>query len=81
MRILVKKQQSNQKFKKTRLNYQHKVKTMNDIEAISEKITGKEIVATDIVYGEDILVLHLHDGSSVEIIIDSIYLEEPTYDD
>ena len=54
---------------------------MNDIEAISEKITGKEIVATDIVYGEDILVLHLHDGSSVEIIIDSIYLEEPTYDD
>jgi len=54
---------------------------MNDIQKISEELIGKEITAVDVVYGEDILILHLQDGSVLEIIIDAIYLDSPDYDD
>jgi len=48
-----------------------------DIQEISKHIVGKTIDAVDVVYGEDSMVIYLDDGSSVELIIDSIYANVP----
>ena len=81
MPLMVSKRQSRKRAEKIKLSYQHKVRIMNDIQKISEELIGKEITAVDVVYGEDILILHLQDGSVLEIIIDAIYLDSPDYDD
>ena len=52
-----------------------------NIETIAEHITGKVIDAVDVVYGEDTLTLWLDDGTSVEMIIDSIFANIPDLDD
>jgi hypothetical protein len=52
-----------------------------DISEIAEHMTGKQIEAIDVVYGEDILTIYLSDGSDVELIVDSIYCNVPDLDD
>ena len=59
-----------------------------DINKIAKHMEGKIITDVQVVYGEDTLVIYLSDESglitSVELIIDSIYLnndEEPEEDD
>lgn len=52
-----------------------------DIHQIAEHMTGKIIDAVDVVYGEDTIVIYLEDGSDVELVLDSIYLNEPATDD
>ena len=59
-----------------------------DITKIAKHMEGKIITDVQVVYGEDTLVIYLSDESglitSVELIIDSIYLnndEEPEEDD
>jgi hypothetical protein len=54
---------------------------MNDIDDIANLLIGKTIEDCTVVWGEDTLTLFLSDGSSVEIIIDSIYAEVPELDD
>ena len=66
---------------KTRVGYQHIRKIQMNIETIAEHITGKVIDAVDVVYGEDTLTLWLDDGTSVEMIIDSIFANIPDLDD
>jgi len=51
------------------------------IQEIAEHITGKMIDAVDVVYGEDTMVIYLDDGSSVELVVDSIYANMPDLDD
>ena len=81
MPCLVPKQQVRKARKKIKLNYQHKVRIMNDIQKIADELVGKEITAIDVVYGEDTMVIHFQDGSVLEVIIDAIYLDAPDYDD
>lgn len=52
-----------------------------DIEEIGDRITGKQIMSVDITYGEDTMTIHFDDGSVLEIIVDSIYLDTLDYDD
>lgn len=54
---------------------------MNNIDEIADHLVGKTIEDATVVWGEDTLTLFLSDGSSIEIIIDSIYAEIPQLDD
>ncbi len=54
---------------------------MNNIQEISKHIVGKTIDEVDIVYGEDTMVIYLDDGSSIELIVDSIHANIPDLDD
>ena len=67
--------------KKIQLGYQHLRTQEMDIQQISEHIVGKTIDAVDVVYGEDTMVIYLNDGSSIELIVDSIYANIPDLDD
>lgn len=53
---------------------------MADINKIAKHMEGKIISDVQVVYGEDTLVIYLSDESglitSVELIVDSIYLNE-----
>lgn len=80
MRFVVTKQQFDKIRDKVKLGYQHKVEIM-EINEIAERIVGKEIVNVDVTYGEDTLTLYFSDGSVLEIIVDSIYLDSLDYDD
>lgn len=52
-----------------------------DIDEIAEVMTGKMIEEVLVTYGEDTMTLYLSDGSSIEIVIDSIYADIPELDD
>lgn len=50
-----------------------------DISKIAKRIEGKRIEEVQVVYGEDILILTVSDEGevfNVEIVVDSIYLED-----
>ena len=52
-----------------------------DVHTIALHMQNKTIDAVDIVQGESELIIHLSDGSSVELIIDSIYMNIQDLDD
>jgi len=52
-----------------------------DIDEIAEVMTGKLIEEVMVTFGEDTMTLFLSDGSSIEIVIDSIYADIPELDD
>ena len=54
--------------------------TMMDILLIAEHMMDKTINDIDIVYGENTMTIFLNDGSSVEMIVDSIHLNPTEYD-
>ena len=78
---MVEEQQKNEGSKKVRVGYQHLGIIMNNIDEIADHLVGKTIEDATVVWGEDTLTLFLSDGSSIEIIIDSIYAEIPQLDD
>ena len=80
LRQMVEEQQADQGPKKIRVRYQHLGRSM-DIDQIAEVMTGKMIEEVQITYGEDTMTLFLSDGSSIEIVIDSIYADIPELDD
>ena len=51
------------------------------IDEIASMMVGHTIEDVNVVYGEDTLILILSDGSSVEIVVDSIYADVPELDD
>jgi len=77
---MVEEQQKDSTNEKVTIRYQHLGKTM-DIDEIAEIMTGKLIEEVAITYGEDTMTLFLSDGSSIEIVIDSIYADIPELDD
>lgn len=52
-----------------------------DIEELLSVLVGQTIEDATCVYGEDTLTLYLSSGASVELIIDSSYVDVPDYDD
>ena len=52
-----------------------------DINEIADIMEGKIIEQVNITYGEDTITLFLSDGSSIEIVVDSIYADIPELDD
>ena len=52
-----------------------------DIDRIATHMVGKIIEEVEVTYGEDTLVIYLSDGTSIELIIDSIYADIPELDD
>ena len=52
-----------------------------DIQLIALHMLDKTIDNVDVVHGEDTMVIHLGDGSSVELIIDSAYMNVQDLDD
>ena len=75
------KSKSGVKVERLKLKYNHLRKTRVDIHQIAEHMEGKIIDNVDVVYGEDTIVLYLEDGSDVELVLDSIYLNVPATDD
>jgi hypothetical protein len=61
--------------------FAHIRKVKVDINLIAAHMINKTIDAVDIVYGEDTMIMTLSDGSSVELIIDSIYMNIQEVDD
>ena len=53
---------------------------MMDILLIAKHMMDKTIDDIDIVYGENTITIFLDDGSSVELIVDSIHLNATEYD-
>ena len=53
---------------------------MMDIQLIALHMMDKTIDDVDIVYGENTMTIFLSDGSSVEMIVDSIHLNPTEYD-
>ncbi len=51
-----------------------------DILLIAKHMMDKTIDDIDIVYGENTMTIFLDDGSSVELIVDSIHLNATEYD-
>jgi len=66
---------------KVRVGFTHIRKIQMDIQLIALAMEGKTIEAVDIVFGEDTMVIHLSDGGSVELIIDSAYMNIQDLDD
>ena len=52
-----------------------------DIQLIALHMLDKTINNVDVVHGEDTTVIHLDDGSSIELIVDSIYMSVQDLDD
>ena len=77
---MVEKQQKNARDNKITIGYQHLGRIM-EIDEIAQVMTGKIIEEVVVTYGEDTMTLFLSDGSSIEIIIDSIYADIPKLDD
>ena len=77
---MVEEQQTNQGLEKVTIRHQHLGRIM-DIDEIAEVMTGKIIEEVAITYGEDTMTIFLSDGSSIEIVIDSIYADIPELDD
>lgn len=77
---MVEKQQETKDHEKITIGYQHLGRSM-DIDEIAAVMTGKLIEEVAITYGEDTMTLFLSDGSSIEIVIDSIYADIPEMDD
>ena len=67
--------------KQIKIGYTHLKKMKMDISQIADHITGKIIDAVEVVYGEDTMTIFLSDGTSVEMIVDSIYANVPDLDD
>jgi len=59
----------------------HLRKVEMDVQLIALHMADKTIDAVDVVQGESEMILHLSDGSSVEMIIDSIYMNVQELDD
>jgi|TARA_R110002167_G_scaffold87110_1_gene235660 hypothetical protein len=52
-----------------------------DIQLIAVHMLDKTIDNVDVVHGEDTMVIHLDDGSIIELIIDSAYMNVQDLDD
>ena len=52
-----------------------------DVHTIALHMQDKIIDAVDIIQGESEMILHLSDGSSVELIVDSIHMNVQDLDD
>lgn len=51
-----------------------------DIEEIAKHMTDKTVIGVEVEYDLNTMVITLDDGSTVELIVDSIYAEVPEYD-
>lgn len=51
------------------------------IDDIAKIMVNKVIEEVTITYGEDTMIIYLSDGSSIEIVVDSIYADIPDLDD
>ena len=80
LRKMVEEQQKDSTDEKVTIRHQHLGRIM-DIDRIAEVMTGKIIEEVAITYGEDTMTIFLSDGSSIEIVIDSIYADIPELDD
>ena len=80
LRQMGKAKKPNKKIKKITIGHQHLGRVM-DINTIAEIMEGKIIEECLVTYGEDTLTLFLSDGSSIEIVVDSIYADIPALDD
>jgi len=69
------------KEKQIRVSYTHIKKIKMDIQLIALHMLDKTINNVDIVHGEDTMVIHLDDGSSIELIIDNAYMNIQDLDD
>jgi len=66
---------------KIRIGYTHIRKLEMDIRLIALHMVDKTIDAVDVVHGEDTMVINLSDGSSVELIVDTAYMNIQDLDD
>ena len=77
---VVKREEANRK-NTIRLRCTHIRKIEMDVQLIALHMQDKTIDAVDVVQGESEIILHLSDGSSVELIVDSIHMNIQDLDD
>ena len=77
---VVKREEAHRK-DKIRVGFTHIRKIKMDVQLIALHMQDKTIDAVDIVQGESELIIHLSDGSSVELIVDSIHMNIQDLDD
>lgn len=53
---------------------------ISDINEIADWLIDKKISHVDVVYNEDTMVMYFTDGTSLELIVDSIYADMEDYD-
>lgn len=51
-----------------------------DINQIADHMEGKEILSIEVEYDNNTLILTLSDGTTIEMVIDTIYAELPEFD-
>ena len=66
---------------KIRVGFTHIRNVKMDIQLIAVHMLDKTIDNVDVVHGEDTMVIHLDDGSIIELIIDSAYMNIQDLDD
>ena len=75
------KRESFHRKNKIQLGYTHIRKIKMDVQLIAMHMADKTIDAVDVVQGESELIIHLSDGSSIEMIVDSIHMNVQDLDD
>lgn len=61
------------------INRSH-IKATMDINQIADHMEGKEILSIEVEYDNNTLILTLSDGTTIEMVIDTIYAELPEFD-
>ena len=57
-----------------------RLRLIMDIEEIAQHMTDKLVIGVEVLYDANTMILTLDDGSSIELIVDSIFAEVPSYD-
>lgn len=57
-----------------------RLRLIMNIEEIAEHMTDKMVIGVEVLYDANAMILTLDDGSSIELVVDSIFAEVPTYD-
>ena len=77
---MVKVKQTNRN-KKVRLGFAHIRKIEMDVNLIALHMLDKTIDNVEVVGGDSEMIISLSDGSSIELIVDSIYMNIQDLDD
>lgn len=51
-----------------------------NIDEIAQHMTDKTVIGVEVLYDANTMIVTLDDGSSIELIVDSIFAEVPSYD-
>ena len=57
-----------------------RLRLIMNIDEIAQHMTDKTVIGVEVLYDANTMIVTLDDGSSIELIVDSIFAEVPSYD-